>query len=107
MIIFLTVRDDVFPQIGSACLRYNRVDGEGRPAFRAEGAASSGYTDITSLKNWARYGWATGLSDVDLRDVIVRDFSPRWTELTDEQREFMLIKANVGASGSHDIFKNH
>ena len=86
--MLLTKRDDV--DITGDTLSYERFDSSGNPAFKAETTVSTGYTDISSLKNWDAYWWGTTYKYKDFRDLIIADHRPDWATLSDDDKKTLV-----------------
>ncbi len=99
----LTRRDDV--DITGTSLKYNKFDGSGNPAFKHEATVSTGYTEITSLANWHKFWWTTGMDYKDFRKQIKADYEGDWATLTDAEKK-TLIEHNLWLSSETEANLN-
>ena len=92
--MLLTVHDDIFPQIGTGVLSYDpsTYPPATNPVFKAEATVSTGYTDISTIENWAIYGGETQLITKEIKDeiealVVAKTFA----SCTDEEKDIASI----------------
>jgi len=96
--MFLTVHDDIFPQIGTGRLSYDPslYPPATNPVFKAEVSVSGGYTDISTIENWPLYGGETQLDAEGIKDeidtlVVAKTFASCTDEEKDVDSEWFVV----------------